>query len=118
MSFELENTEDALEKLNKDFHSKRAFSKQSRNEIYYQLEILFEIDIAESVLISWLPEEDGITSISLLDQSKNICFIEIFEDYRDESTCESSTIEEYVATDFYKQYKDSHPIVTAINSLT
>jgi len=114
MSFQLEKIRNDLENLNVDFQHKKAFLKSGRDEIYSQLEELFGINTADSILVSWLPEEDSITSGCILDQADNICFFEIYEYNRDESSCEKTPIQKYVSKDFYRKYKDSHPVVVAI----
>jgi len=92
MGFQLEQTRNDLKNLNIDFQNKKAFLKSGRDEIYSQLEELFAINTADSILVSWLPEEDGMTSGCLLDQADNICFFEICEYNRNKSSCKKTPI--------------------------
>ncbi len=116
MSLKVQKAEKGLLKLNVNFRNRKIFLDGDRDEIYSQLEEVFNIDILNSLIISWLPEGDGCCSCCIIDQDQNICFIEINIDNKKLSSCEKSSIDEYKNTNHFKRLKPWEYIRLAIES--
>lgn len=88
------------------FRDKNPFPVGYGTKIYDQLENDFEINIARSQMVRWLPESDGFCSMTIIDQDGNICEFEV-----DIANPENSSVDKFKIVDFVKsnQYKKLKP---------
>jgi len=105
MSIKVQKAVEILRELNESFRSRTAFLKPGRTEIYDQLENRFNINVSESLLVTWLPEGDCFESMTIVRQDSILLELEVSWHLPDQTTCESIPLNEYKKGEYFLKAK-------------